>query len=277
MLESIQRQWSRYDYRNAVGTSIDRELGRRFALTEDEVEILVDRYVIPLADFPMLSEALALETASNDGFAAFGVGFSAHDTWARLRDQVHEPMRQRPDLHALIQVGLSPWDTRYASTGRVMDGGGLDSGVLDPVDADGLAGDEAGPLVSDSELAGNEEALANPDTDLLGPPPTRRGGAGRVGGYFDADPEIGELDTADSSEAAGASDEEMAGAGDPEIDEETDPPLLDDRGGIHRAVNPMLSLFEQLRQFEQGREQPFDSAPASEPDPEAPLSPTALE
>ena len=183
MLASIQRQWSRYDYRNAVGTSIDRELGRRFALTGDEIETLVDRYVIPLADFPMLSEALALETASHDGFAAFGLAFSANDAWDRLREEIHEPMRTRPDLHALVEFGLSPWDEdlHYASARDSLDGATLDGSVdavldgssldANSLDSHGSHGslDSLDGAAADAERGGDEEAQADPDTELLDP------------------------------------------------------------------------------------------------------------
>jgi hypothetical protein len=247
MLESVQAQWSRYDYRNAVGTSIDRELGRRFALTGAEIELLVDRYVIPLADFPMLSEALALETAAADGFG--GVGVAVGESWDALRNQLHEPMRQRPDLHAIVQIGLSPWDDfdHAESSGSQLehhDDAGEDASEADEIGAED----------------GGEEALADPDTELLESAdpderslgahstarsglPHHRGGAGRVGGYVATEP---------SGEGGGEPDDDdlMFGAGDPQIEEQEPAPPLplpDEPAVVGQATNPVVSLFEQLR------------------------------
>lgn len=227
MLDSIQSQWSRYDYRNAVGTSIDRELGRRFALTEEEIEILVDRYVIPLADFPMLSEALALESAANDGFGA-AVG----EAWSELRTGVHEPMRERPDLNMLVHIGLSPWDGE-SSGGKHHDDAAESDDAAEADDAaeltevDHEAEAEADPDV-EALGAGDATLAGDPAEQNLGPHstarsglPSHRSGAGRVGGYTRDDPQFG-------AEEGGA-----------DLDEE----LADDRGG----VNPVVSLFEQLR------------------------------
>ncbi|MFV8753162.1 hypothetical protein ACNOYE_21650 [Nannocystaceae bacterium ST9] len=61
MLEAVQDQWSRYDYRNAIGSGIDRDFGKRFPLTDEELRHLVDRYVVPLVDLPVLARALALD------------------------------------------------------------------------------------------------------------------------------------------------------------------------------------------------------------------------
>ncbi len=63
MLEAVQRQWARYDYRNALGSGIDRDLGKRFPLSDEDLRFLVDRYVVPLADLPLLARALSLDGA----------------------------------------------------------------------------------------------------------------------------------------------------------------------------------------------------------------------
>lgn len=81
MLRAVQSQWSRYDYRNSVGTSIERELGESFELTEAELDQLVERYVIPLADLPMLSEMLEREAQ---------VFKSQPPTLSKLREAVEE-------------------------------------------------------------------------------------------------------------------------------------------------------------------------------------------
>jgi hypothetical protein len=61
MLEAVQHQWSRFDYRNALGSGIDRDFRKRFPLTQAELRHLVDRYVVPLVDLPVLARALALD------------------------------------------------------------------------------------------------------------------------------------------------------------------------------------------------------------------------
>jgi hypothetical protein len=229
MLDAVQAQWSRYDYRNAVGTSVDRELGRRFAVTQEEIEILVDRYVIPLADFPMLSQALALESAANRGFGA-AVG----EAWDDLREVVHEPIRHRPDLHALIRIGLSPWD-RYEHVteardplehAEVADAGEIDDAGLDPEDA----------LEPDPKLESVDEELTELDRNKPGPHSLSRSGlpshhgAGRVGGYA-LEP--------DNEELFGGDDEGIEGGGSDDEDV-----LAEHDGG---EVSPVVSLFEQLR------------------------------
>ena len=86
-----------------------------------------------------------------------------------------------------------------------------------------------------------------------------------MGGYFDADPIPDAVVVApEAADEPDLSDDLMAGAGDPEIEDELEgeTPLVDDRGGLHQAVNPVWSLFEQLRRFE-GLPTP---APAPKPD-----------
>ena len=98
MLAAVQYQWSRFDYRNAVGTSIDRELSQRFALTDEEIEILVDRYVVPLADIPVLAEALALESEAGD-FAT--LTDSLDGAWGEFRTTL-DAVDRVPDLRRFV-------------------------------------------------------------------------------------------------------------------------------------------------------------------------------
>ncbi|HVH99846.1 MAG TPA: thrombospondin type 3 repeat-containing protein [Enhygromyxa sp.] len=238
MLESVQSQWSRYDYRNAVGTSVDRELGRRFAVTEDEIEILVDRYVIPLADFPMLSEALALESE-----ATRGIGAKIGATWDDLRERMHEPMRHRPDLHALVRVALSPWDLdSYTSEAPVEQAEDDDAGELDATAA-----------LDGEVMTGEPEPAVEMVTERERPQLPSHHGAGRVGGYA--------IEPADEASAAG--DEGLEGGG--SDDEE----LLGSGG-----VGPVGSLFEQLRRAAPMIEEPAaDPIEAPEDDGVSPASP----
>lgn len=257
MLESVQDQWSRFDYRNATGSSIDRALRRRFALTKAEVEMLVERYVIPLADFPMLSHALALESASTDSFSA-----SVGAAWDDLRKQVHEPLRRRPNLHGMVKAVLSPWHDER----RVSDSGSAGAGDL-PGPRVGVHAEPAGLLDELDEFDDqDQEALADPDAGLfegllpregfsdgVGPKgprtglPNDRGGAGRVGGvangYSDefapideVPPQTGDAEPQDAAEAAD-----------------------DPREGLDAVIH----MFEELR----GGSKPAEPKPA-EPEPE---------
>ncbi|NVB39520.1 thrombospondin type 3 repeat-containing protein [Pseudenhygromyxa sp. WMMC2535] len=101
MLQSVQDQWARFDYRNAAGTAVDRELGEAFALSEEELDVLIDRYVLPLADIPMLSEALVLEAE------AIGEGSMAE--WAAFVEGA-EWIGHSPELlAALMRVKQNMW------------------------------------------------------------------------------------------------------------------------------------------------------------------------
>src|SRR5690606_16406450 len=226
------------------------ELGRRFALTEVELEILVDRYVIPLADFPMLSHALALESAANDG-----LGAAVGEVWSDVRKRVHEPIRQRPDLHALVQIGFSPWDVDIrdsASTAAHDDAG--DGDQAEAVEPNADQADAAPDVEELVPLAPvDSEPNLGPHSTARSGLPSHRGGAGHVGGYTRDDP--------------------MFGAGDVELDEggaEHDGELVDDRVGVRQVVNPVVSLFEQLRHL---TPPDGEAPPLGEPEPEpAPLS-----
>lgn len=66
MLGSVQDQWSRFDYRNAAGTPVDRELAGQFPLGPDELDLLLGRYVVPLANFPMVSDSLVDQVGELD-------------------------------------------------------------------------------------------------------------------------------------------------------------------------------------------------------------------
>jgi hypothetical protein len=235
MLDAVQSQWSRFDYRNAVGTSVDRELGRRFAVTEDEIEILVNRYVIPLADFPMLSQALALETAMNDGF-----GVAVGEAWDELRERVHEPMRERPDLHALVRVGLSPWDQQAELRDDEPKTGELDDSTTPEAE---LAGPESGP-------------------DPLAPAATAPDDAAHPAGSHATNELTGDRTGLPSQHAAGRVGGYAIGAGD--ADQEA--MLVDDRGGVRQVVSPVVSLFEQLRRVAPNPAEPDADLPDSVPE-----------
>jgi hypothetical protein len=99
MLQVVRGQWYRYDYRNAAGTTIDRELARQFELTPAEIETLIERYVMPLADLPMLSKALGLDSES---LGVDEIGESIGESWAQMRERVE----QAPSL---VLFGMRPW------------------------------------------------------------------------------------------------------------------------------------------------------------------------
>jgi hypothetical protein len=236
MLQSVQSQWSRFDYRNAVGTSIDRQLGVQFELSPAELEVLVDRYIIPLADLPMLSEALALES---EAVGVDKLSAALGTTWGDLREHVHAPLAHKPDLRALVRLGVGPWHEgepphSFGAGGDRVDetleeaeleelalAGALDSdaaGALAPGESEGAA-----PL-AEGDAVGEEQAeAAQPRTGL----PSRRGGAGRVGGIVRGEPSPGDL---------------LAGVTGPE-----GPSGALAEGDVHQAADPVVSLFEQLR------------------------------
>ena len=113
MVHTIQRQWSRFDYRNASGTEIDRALAEDFELSEDELQHLVDRYVVPLVDLPMLAQVFTLEPAPEPG-TVLGVPREELDAlseelvaaWTKVRSQVDEPLSRMPSLERVRFAGL---------------------------------------------------------------------------------------------------------------------------------------------------------------------------
>lgn len=246
MLQAVRNQWYRFDYRNAVGTSIDRELAKQFPLNDAEIERLVDRYVIPLADLPMLSRALQLESEEL-GIAT--IRESLADDWQRLREQAAEPLAARPDLHALVQLGIGPWRTTPgagaggapgpgAGGDHADDAGTEDSDSDTDTDTDGatIEGSALEELAADEAPPTDEAAAAEP------PPPVERGGAGRVGGI-----------TPDEAPGEASSKET------PELPE----------GPVRKVVDPVLILIEQLRSAE-SKPAAQDEAEA-EPLPEPPV------
>jgi hypothetical protein len=181
MQQSVRGQWYRYDYRNAAGTSIDRALAHQFELTPIEIETLINRYVIPLADLPILSKALGLDS---EALGADKLSDSLEHGWMQLRDGVVAPLEQAPKLQALVQLGMGPW-RRTAPLG----GGGdaldeleleADEGELAAGEVDGEPSDDpddASPTVE--PVPGSSEQ----PTSEVAPVPDR-GGAGRVGGVM---------------------------------------------------------------------------------------------
>jgi hypothetical protein len=224
MLQTVRGQWYRYDYRNAAGTSIDRELARQFELTAAELETLVDRYVIPLADVPMLSKALALDS---DSLVAAKLSESLSQSWVQMRERVE----QTPDVGALVHYGMGPW--RGANLG----GGGdqLDEPADEP---------EEGAVEGEAAVEGEGEAAVEgePTSELPEPPldpaaesgespsegelKPERGGAGRVGGEV-------------RDEAADP----------PAIVGDSEPVESEDRDTrARRIVDPVLLLLERLHE-----------------------------
>jgi hypothetical protein len=102
MLEAVQHQWARFDYRNALGSGIDRDFGKRFPLSDEELRHLVDRYVVPLADLPLLARALALDgktpSLAPDGMFAL---------WRELSNKVGMPLSDaaRDAAEVGVQIG----------------------------------------------------------------------------------------------------------------------------------------------------------------------------
>jgi hypothetical protein len=250
MLQTVQAQWSRYDYRNAAGTSIDRELGRRFALAPDEIELLVDRYMLPLVDLPMLSEALALESES---LGVAKLSESLASSWDELSSQ--DALLMRPDMHALVRAGMAAWHVSGPSVGAGGDVVEVANEDAQAVVEQDPADEQVGQVDQDQQDGHGQQDGHDPEPDPaagpLGPANadagadpaplvrsgrTSRGGAGRVGGVMLGEPQPG--------------DDLFAGAGDAEFEEGgADIGEGEERGssGVRRVVDPVVSLFEQLR------------------------------
>lgn len=269
MLQAVQTQWSRFDYRNAAGTTIGRELGRRFELAPDEVELLVDRYMLPLIDLPMLSEALALDS---EVLGVAQLSDSLTSGWDELSERFNEPLRQA-DWRALVRAGMGAWHMTGRSVG-VGPSDSADSGELDDqadstdstdstdqgnqADQD-VSGDQADSVdqvdnvdnvdeLDLGEQAADGSEPQPPDSPALdlehpasglplarsGLTSERRGGAGRVGGIAHDELEPGH------DLLAGAGDAEVEDGG---VDEGSDDPS----SAVRRVMDPVVALFEQMR------------------------------
>lgn len=188
MLQSVRGQWYRYDYRNAAGTSIDRALAEQFELTPVEVEMLIDRYVVPLADLPMLSKALGIDSES---LGTDALRESIEQGWVQLREGVAVPLEQAPKLQALVQLGMSAWRQESLGGGgdALDDAGEADAGEVAAGEADddepsGEADPSGEPQPGSIELPTSETSEVEPVPD--------RGGAGRVGGVVPGEDEAAE-------------------------------------------------------------------------------------
>jgi hypothetical protein len=155
MFEAVHRQWGRYDYRNAAGSGIDDELARRFPLPDAELRKLVDRYVVPLVELPVLARALELDEQTNrqrEGLVRL---------WQRLGTELELPLdeaaRGAVDLGARIRDEVREGED--ASDESESDGG----------DASEPAS-ETGASESDGQGDGGGDAAAE-----ASPPPRPRG------------------------------------------------------------------------------------------------------
>ena len=157
MLQVVRGQWYRYDYRNAAGTTIDRELARQFELTPVEIETLIERYVMPLADLPMLSKALGLDSES------LGVDEVIGDGWTNVRERV----AGAADLPMIVHFGMRPWRNGDLGVEGEDEGMAAETGEEPPTEVVEL------PL----------EPIAEPVLEPV-PEPTR---AGRVGGVAESE------------------------------------------------------------------------------------------
>jgi hypothetical protein len=176
MLQVVRDQWYRYDYRNAVGTSIDRELAKQFPLSDADIELLVDRYVIPLTDIAMLSKVLALDAET---IGADKLRESLVSGWDDLSDRVAEPLATRPNLQALIELGVGPWriDVHRPTAGGDDTREGEDVDPSAPTAAAGQPGDAEATTV---EPEATPPAVG--EAEQVVPPQDTRHMAGRVGG-----------------------------------------------------------------------------------------------
>lgn len=268
MLQSVRGQWYRYDYRNAAGTSIDRALGHQFELTSIEVETLINRYVIPLADLPILSKALGLDSES---LGTNKLSESLEHGWTQLRDGVVAPLERAPNLQALVQLGMVPW--RRAALG----GGGdaLDDAELQAAAAAANEADEVDEVDAEpsDEADASDEVVPSPGEEPVSEVPAipERGGAGRVGGVMPGEAEAVEGARPGESGEAGEPGEasESGEASDPvavaeaiEGSDEVEPPA-DGEASVrrrHGAADPVFWLLDRLRVTGKDRVLPVDDA-----------------
>lgn len=162
MLQVVRGQWYRYDYRNAAGTSIDRELGKQFELTPAEIDTLIERYVIPLADLPMLSKALGLDAES---LGVYELGESLGESWTEVRERVEGSA----DLPMLVHLGMRPW--RSGELGKAEEEAPMEEPAAEP--------SEAPPS--------EPEPASEPEPVVIEPKPEPTP-AGRVGGVASDEP-----------------------------------------------------------------------------------------
>lgn len=153
MLEAVQGQWSRFDYRNISGTKVERELAIDFELGEAELDALIERYVIPLADLPLLSRALRLEVES--------VGVDALVAeWDKLRGELEAPLGANSSLAEL-----------FSKPGHTLAGHAHGHHALAESGADPATVDEAEALADELPAGpGEAEALASEKLDDAGAP-----------------------------------------------------------------------------------------------------------
>lgn len=161
MFEAVHRQWGRYDYRNAAGSGIDGELARRFPLRDAELRKLVDRYVVPLVELPVLVRTLEL-----DGTTALQTEGLVR-MWQRLGDELDLPRdaaARAAELGARIRDEVRTSDTDTGETGDTGDTG-------DTGESEGEAAEPRprGEVVRDAEAAVREllELVRDTPSDVL--------------------------------------------------------------------------------------------------------------
>jgi hypothetical protein len=209
MLQTVRGQWYRYDYRNAAGTTIDRELARQFELTPAEVETLIERYVMPLADLPMLSKALGLDSES---LGVDEVSESVGESWTQVRERV-----ATADLPMLVHLGMRPW--RGPGSGR-------EAVDEEPSEAEEAPVEAVEPVESVEPGAEVEPAPeAEPVLEVEPSPEPAR--AGRVGGVASDEPAPEEV------------------VDEPAPEPTADAPTSGD-GSDPRVIEPVRRLLERL-------------------------------
>jgi hypothetical protein len=239
MLQSVRGQWYRFDYRNAAGTSIDRALAHQFELTPIEIETLIDRYVIPLADLPMVSKALDLASQS---LAAHKIS----EGWVHLRDEVVAPFEQAPRLQTLFGIG-GPWrDAAAGGEEDVLDGAaleadqaaqapGADAGEAAEVDGETIG--EVGPTGEADPSADVVPGSIDDPASEVAPVP-ERGGAGRVGGVMPGEGEATEHRPPAVPEAVEEQGEQAPDGTAPDEESSSQP---------RRLADPVVWLLGRLR------------------------------
>ncbi len=263
MLGSVQRQWSRYDYRNALGTPVDREFAGTFPLTDDELDELVGRYVVPLADFLLLSD-LTLDEVEEIGLDRVARAWEGFGHQAEVLYETD----LAPMVTGLIHAGLArrPFQGQGQGTGAdgaAADDSGDDSGI--GPDENGAAGPEDEGGLSPAQAA--LEDLGQQLDLLLGQRfetrkaehGARHRSAGRVGGLPETRPPTEAADLDDEVEGERESEPEGDPSLEPESPElsasgESGPELtsVDDPSSAQPDTSddparPVVARFEALR------------------------------
>ncbi len=256
MYEAVNGQWHRFDYRNAVGSGIERALASEFPLTDEELIHLTNRYVIPLVDLPVLASALALDGQTLlDGDVLGGA-------WQQFSAHVRDPFQgaatgAAAELEALLRENVGPWGPGSHAT---------DSGS----EADAEEDPEAS--ASDPEPEPSEAPSSDEGTEPSGVPSESepRDDAGTV--QPDASSSEAEASTAEHDELPGGD----SAAGDRGPDPAPAPTSLPGRVPVGRLIDglrhgiplELVELIERAESLSPAHDAGAEAEAPAEPEPE---------